>query len=97
MILIRIVIDFTSSQLKVHVHFAVSPLESSFKIMNRSLAGLGWGTEEGGEGQVGDEQEEVEGYLFVVLVVLGATRKGLAGVSRNSGKVRAAGGGGAAS
>ena len=38
--------NFQSSQLSVHVTFAVYPLQSSFLITNRSLAGLGRGTVE---------------------------------------------------
>jgi hypothetical protein len=50
MIFLLIVIDFTSSQLNVYVYFAVYPLETSFSITNRSLAGLWEGNRGGAAG-----------------------------------------------
>ena len=75
MIFLLIVIDFTSSQLNVYVYFAVYPLETSFSITNRSLAGL-WEGNRGGaaarrltgsEGKIGGKVEELETHLLVAL------------------------------
>ena len=93
MIFIRFVRDFTSSLLRVHAYFAVSPLESSFIFTQGSLAGLWRGTEAGaalscriparrlasGEGKVGEHGEEVEPHLMVVLDGSGAAGRWVAG------------------
>ena len=81
--------EFSKFTAKCSCNFCRLPLDSSFLITNRSLTGLGRGTEEsrpdfgeelaGSEGQVGEEQEEAEGYLSVVLVGTGSGGRVVAG------------------
>ena len=85
--------EFSKFTAKCSCNFCHLPPESNFLITNRSLAGLGRGTEESrqdsSEGQVGEGLEEVETHLLVALArgeVVGG------GVSTSAGRRRRWGG-----
>ena len=91
--------EFSKFTAKISCNFCHLPPESSFLITNRSLAGLGRGTEESRpdsgeearrhEGQVGEGLEEVETHLLLALArgeVVGG------GVSTSAGRRRRWGG-----